>query len=87
MCSNKNTGAETPAVTPDHKAWCKGSFTRRLCAAMAQPPEPPQAKAGGSLGLKEAEFSQSLESGHLGAQESKASVVTVERAGVQASRG
>lgn len=31
---------------------------------MAQPPEPPQAKAGGSLGLKEAEFSQSLERGH-----------------------
>lgn len=90
MHPNKNAGVKTPTVSPDLPAWQKGYVTKRPCDAMAWPPEPPQGKAVGSP--EEAESNQSLESGHgetldAGARGSKASLVTVERAGAQASRG
>lgn len=51
----KYAGVQGPTVSPDHQAWPKGSVTRRLCAALAQPLEPPQPRQEGGLGLGAAE--------------------------------
>lgn len=81
MCANKNAGIKTITV---HQAWQKGSVTKGLCAATAA--------SRTSTDEDKAESDHSLGSGDrgtlgVGAQGNKASLVTMERTGVQASRG
>lgn len=53
-------------LSPRSPGLVQGRLHKEALCSNGPAPAPPHAKAGGSLGLKEAEFSQSLESGHCG---------------------